>query len=52
VVGARKLLEGLQGRVGFRQDCLHATPFLDMMLRDLGYPFPFDLDELGKRSGF
>jgi phage tail-like protein len=25
------------------------TPFLDLILRDLGNPFPFDLDELGKR---
>ncbi len=25
------------------------TPFLDLTLRDLGNPFPFDLDELGKR---
>jgi phage tail-like protein len=24
-------------------------PFLDLILRDLGNPFPFDLDELGKR---
>lgn len=25
------------------------TPFLDLILRDLGNPFPFDLDELSKR---
>ena len=25
------------------------SPFLDMILRDLGNPFPFDLDELAKR---
>ncbi len=25
------------------------SPFLDLILRDLGNPFPFDLDELGKR---
>ncbi len=25
------------------------APFLDLVLRDLGNPFPFDLDELGKR---
>jgi phage tail-like protein len=25
------------------------SPFLDLILRDLGNPFPFDLDDLGKR---
>ena len=26
------------------------APFLDLILADLGNPFPFDLDELGKRK--